>query len=145
MRVVLVIDHHVEQQSVLLQRRRHARQKPAGQRIGIHRHAQALHARRRARLGARQAGDQVGLHQTQLPDMPDQRLAGRRRPDLLAAHQQPLAERGFERLDAQRHRRQRQAQRLGGRAKTAAFNHGGEGFKLPGIEHFFALVFIEQS
>ena len=84
---------------------------------------------------ALQAVEQVGFHQPHLLHMAQQRLAGRRGAHLLAAHQQALAQRVFERLDAQRHGGQRDGEGLGGRAEATVFDHGVEGFELAGVEH----------
>ena len=133
--MVLVVNHDVEQQVVLLQYRRYAGQKPARQRIGVHRHAQSLPAQRLAAAPALQAVQQISFHQPHLPHMAEQRLAGWRGAHLLAAHQQPLAHCVFKRLDAQRHGGQRQAEGFGGGTKTAVFNDGSQGIELAGIEH----------
>ena len=71
--------------------------------------------------------------------MAQQGLAGRRGAQLFAAHQQPLTQRRFQRLDAQRHRRQREAERPGGSAKTAVFNDGGKRVELAGVKHTIAM------
>ena len=73
--------------------------------------------------------------------MAQQGQTGRCGAQLLAAHQQALAKRGFQRLDAQGHSRQRQAERLGGGAETAVFNDGSECVKLASIEHVDRLNF----
>ena len=64
-----------------------------------------------------------------------QRLAGRGGVHRLAAHQQALPQGRFQRLDAQRHRRQREVQRLRGGAEAAVLDHGGQGFELAGVQH----------
>ena len=67
--------------------------------------------------------------------MGQQGLAGGRGAHRLAAHQQALTQVFFERLDAQRHRRQREVQGLGSRAEAAVLDHGGQGFELAGVQH----------
>ena len=58
--------------------------------------------------------------------MPQQRLPDWRGAHLFAAHQQALAHGAFQRLDAQRHRRQREAEGLRSCAKTAVLHDGGQ-------------------
>ena len=67
--------------------------------------------------------------------MAQQGLAGRRRAQLFAAHQQALAQPFFQRFDAQRHGRQCQAECLGSGAKTAVFNDSGKRIELAGVKH----------
>ena len=58
--------------------------------------------------------------------MAEQRLPGGRGAHLLAAHQQALAHGDFPRLDAQRHRCQREAERFRSCAKTAVRHDGSQ-------------------
>ena len=138
MGVILVVQHDVEQQAVLRQQRGHAGQKPAGHRIGIDGHTQRLPAGRSGcarRRTAAQPLEQIRLHQPHLAHMGQQGLARRRGGDGFAAHKQALAQRLFQRLDAQRHGGQRDVERLRRRQKTALLGHGGQGFELAGIQH----------
>ena len=133
--VILVIDDDVNQQAVRGQQWGHARQKPGGHAVGVDGHAQGLPRVVAIATAPIEALQHIGLHQPHLPHMGQQSLASNRGPNGFATHQQPLTNGLFQRLDAQRHRRQRHVQSLGSRLKAALLGYGGQGIELTRIEH----------
>jgi len=62
----------------------------------------------------------------------------------LAPHQQALAQRVFQRADAQRDGGHRQRELAGGGRKAAGIGHGGQGVELAGVEHGGGARFIKK-